>query len=140
MDGGIGGVVDHGESFFVEVGVDVEHAVEVAAFGSADVDDVGVEDLAVGFIKVDPFFDECFGLFGVVEAGSAVTGDDSGAEVLGEVGFVGVEVFAEWFEGGSGAAAVVLDEGEHHPSHGGSFFPGAVVDVLAGDEDLELSG
>ena len=54
-------VVDHGQPFLPKRRIHVEDAVEVAAVGPAEVDDVGVENGAVLLVEIHPLLDHRLG-------------------------------------------------------------------------------
>lgn len=94
--------VEHeGQALGLQLRVDVEHGVEVAAVGPAHVDHVGVEDRPVLLVELRPLLDHGLGGLGVVEAPAAVAGLDAGAKVLGEVGLVGVEMLGQRLDQGA---------------------------------------
>ena len=103
-------------------------------------DDVGVQDRAVLLVPGDGVLDEEPGLVRVIEARATIAALDAGAEVLHQVGAVGVEMVLKRLERRRGAAAVVFDQRGHHPAHARELAPGAVVNILPANEDLVFAG
>src|SRR5579872_1743458 len=90
-------------------------------------------------VKARPFLDDGLGLVRIVESRPTVTGLNAGTKVFGQVPFIVLEMLREGFEGRRRAAAMILDQREHHPAHAGSLAPGAVINILPGDENLEVA-
>ena len=133
--------IEHGQQAALgAAGIHVEHPVEIPGIGAPTMDEIGFEQFAMFLEPLHPAGDDVAGAVGVEEARAAVTGLDTEGEVADQHAFVVIEMLVEGFDGGGGTAALVLGEGNEHPTHAGKFLPGTVIDVLAGVDDLLGAG
>ena len=85
-------VIDDGQRPVPELRIDMQETIDVPSVGPAQMNEVRLKNVAVFFEPTDPFLHDGFGGVRVVETRAAVAGLDAGAEIVGQVRFVSIEM------------------------------------------------
>jgi len=76
----IDGIVNHRQPLHLQLRIDVQDRVDIAAIRPADMDNVGFENATVGFVEIYPLLHDSFGLVRVVKLITTVCALHAGTE------------------------------------------------------------
>src|SRR6185369_9701548 len=107
----------------------MQPAVPISAIGSAEVEEVAIQDSAVMLIKIHPRIHERFSLLLIIKARPAVTRLNAGAEEIRQARLVMRQVLFERFDRRRPASPLVFGERDEHPAHAWCLFPGTVENI-----------
>ena len=94
------GVVEHGKATLGESGINVNEPVPVARIGTAQMDDVAVEDVAMLLVPADDVAHSLARLFRIVQTRATITSLHAAAVVLEHQRLVDIEMLAEGLDDG----------------------------------------